>query len=156
MNPKHESKTAITSRLITICLALTYFWLAGCASTPLSQEFERVQPGMEKDAVLEIMGAPKVYRRVKTKDIYTYVFYENGVRIEKEIQFEGGRVVYAGNLSEPKESAEAADERIRKENEQAEAEYQRKKEERKKLPQTLEKELKGRPEDAKMPEYREI
>ncbi len=135
--------------LLAACL------LVACA-TPLSEQIKRVQVGMEKDQVLLITGAPSRYRRVKTRDVYTYFFYEDDVRLEREIQFEAGRVVYVGEVSKPTETAEEADERIRRENEAADAEAEKRKQERKDLPQKLEEELKGKPEELTIPTYKEI
>lgn len=99
---------------IRLALALVIgFFLAACA-TSMSRSFDKLKMGMEKDQVLEEMGTPSKARRVNGIDRWTYVFYERQVRIEKEIQFEDGKVIYLGDPQRPVYSAEEMDEKHRK------------------------------------------
>lgn len=60
------------------------------------KEFDKVAGGMEKDDVLDMMGSPTATLRRSGKDRWFYVFYEDKIRFEKEVQFFEGKVVYKG------------------------------------------------------------
>lgn len=83
--------------------------VTGCATTP-SRDWTRVEAGMEKSEVLEIMGSPQRRIRRKGQDRWTYIFYDNQIRQEKVVHFEEGRTVYAGDPQVPAVSAEQQDE----------------------------------------------
>jgi outer membrane protein assembly factor BamE len=76
----------------------------GCQSSPL-KDYQSLHPGMEKNDVLGIMGSPQRTERFHGKDRWTYVFYDNNLRFEKEIQFFEGNAVYLGDPWQPQVSA---------------------------------------------------
>lgn len=82
----------------------------GCQTSMLAK-FSEVKPGMEKAEVLDLIGSPRTTQRFHGKDRWTYVFYDNRIRFEKEVHFFNGDTVYVGDIWIPEEakSAVAAD-----------------------------------------------
>lgn len=74
--------------------------LSGC-QTHLLKEFQTITPGMEKDDVLGKMGSPSTSMRFHNKDRWIYVFYDDKIKLEKEVHFFEGNVVYIGEKWEP-------------------------------------------------------
>jgi outer membrane protein assembly factor BamE len=74
--------------------------VTGC-QTSMVKQFSTVQSGMEKDDILEIMGSPTRTQRFHGKDRWTYIFYDDKIRFEKEVQFFEGNAVYVGEVSQP-------------------------------------------------------
>jgi len=95
------------SSLVFATLALGAL-LLGC-QTNMLKEYQRLTPGMEKAEVLEVMGSPQRTQRFHGKDRWTYVFYENKTRYEKEVQFFQGNAVYIGDVWQPDMSASEVD-----------------------------------------------
>lgn len=87
-------KVLVTRFALLSCLLL------GC-QTHLLKEMESLTPGMEKDDVLSKLGSPTTSLRMHGKDRWIYVFYDDKVRLEKEIHFFGGNVIYIGEKWEP-------------------------------------------------------
>jgi outer membrane protein assembly factor BamE len=85
------------------------FFLA-CQTNQLKQ-FNTLQNGMDKDTVLESMGTPYSNVRSKGIDKWTYVFYENQLRYEKEVHFKTGNVVYVGEPKLAEVAAEVVDQK---------------------------------------------
>lgn len=56
---------------------------------------------MDKDTVIDLMGNPQRLERFHSKDRWTYVFYDERVRYEKEIHFLDGISVYVGDIWQP-------------------------------------------------------
>jgi outer membrane protein assembly factor BamE len=83
-------------------------FLTAC-QTNMLKEYQSLHPGMEKDDVLEKMGSPQRSQRFHGKDRWTYVFYENKIRYEKEVQFFEGNAVYVGDPWQPEVSAAQVD-----------------------------------------------
>ena len=71
---------------------------------------------MDKSEVIELVGTPQFSNRWKGLDRWKYVFYENNNKVEKEIQFDNGNVVYVGEILQPAISAEEQDEIFQKQN----------------------------------------
>lgn len=94
-------------RLHVLVFTMMALLFAGCA-TPL-QRFERVKVGMEKDQVLRIMESPQRTERIKDSDRWTYIFYNDDRRLEKEVDFSQGLTTYAGDHQPPAVSAEEQD-----------------------------------------------
>lgn len=70
--------------------------LTACSSL-LYKEFDDVKVGMDKGDVTEMIGSPLEVRQRKQPHIWIYRFYdEDKKEIFKEIRFEQGKVVYAG------------------------------------------------------------
>jgi outer membrane protein assembly factor BamE len=80
--------------------------LSACQTSMLKQ-FSKVQQGMEKDDVLEVMGSPNQSQRFHGKDRWRYVFYEDQIRFEKEVHFFEGKAIYAGDIWQPDPSRTA-------------------------------------------------
>jgi len=80
--------------------------LTACQTSMLKQ-FAEVKPGMEKDDVLNLMGSPTRTQRFHGKDRWTYVFYDDRIRFEKEVQFFDGSAVYVGDVWQPEASKNA-------------------------------------------------
>ncbi len=74
-----------------------------CQTSQLS-EFNKVKTGMDKDQVMVLMGNPERTERLHSKDRWTYVFYDERVRYEKEIHFLDGISTYVGEIWEPEAS----------------------------------------------------
>lgn len=89
----------------------------GCQTNEI-KAFSKVRPGMEKGAVIDIMGSPQRSERWHGKDKWTYIFYNQNSRYEKEVQFLGGKSLYVGDVSKPEISAEEQD-RMNEESNQA-------------------------------------
>ena len=93
-------------RLFNLSLLLSALFVIGCQSSMVRQ-FSSVKPGMEKDDVLEIMGSPTRTQRFHGKDRWTYIFYDERIRFEKEIQFFEGNAVYIGDTWQPEQEKSA-------------------------------------------------
>lgn len=101
----------MASKLVTIVLSfMAVIVLVGCQTSPLSQ-YNQVKMGMEKDDVMDLMGAPQRTERLHGKDRWTYIFYDKRIRYEREVQFNNNNVVYLGEpwQAPPEISAEAID-----------------------------------------------
>ena len=82
-------------RALFLPLAAASLFLAACQTSQLRQ-YEKLHAGMDKHEVLETMGSPMTSNRMHDKDRWIYVFYDNGIRFEKEVHFMSGNVVYVG------------------------------------------------------------
>ncbi len=101
---------------LILVLALSGLSL-GCQTNEI-KAFSKVQPGMDKGDVIDIMGSPQHSERWHGRDRWTYVFYHEDSRFEKEVQFSGGKSLYVGDVVKPAVSAEEQD-RINEESNQA-------------------------------------
>jgi outer membrane protein assembly factor BamE len=77
--------------------------------TNMLKEYQSLHAGMEKDDVLEKMGNPQHTERFHGKDRWTYIFYTDRIRYEKEVQFIEGSAVYVGDTWQPEVSAVQVD-----------------------------------------------
>ena len=84
----------------------------GCSTTPKDKLFNSVKNGMPKYEVLELLGQPRVVRRVRGQDHWFYTFTRSNDLVEKEIHFEGGRVIYAGDPRGPDEKSRRIDDTL--------------------------------------------
>lgn len=73
------------------------------------KRFNKIQIGMEKDQVLNIMESPQYTERAHDTDRWTYIYYFDDQRVEKEVQFSDGKAIYAGDHQKPAVSAEEQD-----------------------------------------------
>lgn len=94
-------------RLSLLLLSLIFF-VAGCQTSALST-FGKIEPGLRKPDVIEAIGSPDHVDRLHGKDRWTYTFYENGIRYQREILFYNGKVTYAGPAQKAKLPADEAD-----------------------------------------------
>ncbi|WP_291516515.1 outer membrane protein assembly factor BamE [Bdellovibrio sp. ArHS] len=122
-------------RYLAIPVVLLGLLTTACQTSMLKQ-FGEVRPGMEKDDVLDLMGSPSRTQRFQGKDRWTYVFYDDRIRFEKEVQFFNGNAIYVGDIAQPEATKTASaidaindqknkeiDEQIAKEVEQHRREY---------------------------------
>ncbi len=93
-------------RYVAIPVIAFSLLLTACQTSMLKQ-FAEVKPGMEKDDVLNLMGSPTRTQRFHGKDRWTYVFYDDRIRFEKEVQFFDGSAVYVGDVWQPEASKNA-------------------------------------------------
>lgn len=111
--------------ILLIAFSLTS--LSAC-QTNMTRQFEKVHSGMEKNDVLDIMGSPQRTQRLHGKDRWTYIIYEDDKRSEKDILFENGLAVYAGDTWKPApektaETIDAKNEKLNIELDKAELEH---------------------------------
>jgi outer membrane protein assembly factor BamE len=93
-------------KLAGVALAM---WLSmGCQTSPIV-EFENVTLGQDKSAVLEVVGGPSWKDRIKGTDRWTYILYQDGMRLEREVHFLDGIVVFKGETPGPFITAEEQD-----------------------------------------------
>lgn len=99
-------------------LILTPFVLVACASGP-QRELATIQPGMDKDQVLDKAGDPKRTFHTNGQDHWVYVYYENDHQFRQQVDFADGKVVRVGrptdkarvpNSTDELESAETMEE----------------------------------------------
>lgn len=81
--------------LFSIC-----FLLASC-QTNMARQFDKISPGMDKDAVLDKLGSPRHITRMNGEDRWYYLYYQEDVRQQKEIHFKDGLVSYSGEKKKP-------------------------------------------------------
>ncbi len=91
-----------------VILLIFCFSLLGCQTAPLDK-FPEVKKGMRKDQVIELVGGPKLSRRWKGRDRWTYIFFDDNVEEVKEVVFKEGKVIYVGDRVPPKTTAEQQD-----------------------------------------------
>lgn len=87
-------------RYLAISVVLWSLFSTACQTSMVNQ-FSEVKPGMEKDDVLDLMGSPQRTQRFHGKDRWTYIFYDDRTRFEKEVQFFEGSAVYIGDTWKP-------------------------------------------------------
>lgn len=143
-----------SARLVIVAAML---FLTAC-QTSMVKQFSKVQPGMEKDDVLEIMGSPSQSRRFHGKDRWSYVFYEDRIRFEKEVHFFEGKAIYIGDLWQPPEeqSAVAVDKRNAELNEKIDLEVKQDIEKHRKAYDSYEAEVRGHDKVRYVPSFTPI
>lgn len=134
------------------------FLLLNSCATNMSQQFARIQVGMEKDQVLALMDSPQRTQRWKGQDHWTYIFYDKDIRQEKEVHFDLGKAVYVGDHQEPAISAENKDQKNESSNSELEALYKSQLEESRKAYPQFEESAKGSSADSirYVPQYQPI
>lgn len=96
---------------LSIGLAMSILFgtvLLGCQSEPIN-DFNKVSLGHDKSDVLEVVGGPSWKDRRNGMDRWTYIIYQDGVRLERQVQFLDGIVTYSGEPIQPFLSAEEQD-----------------------------------------------
>lgn len=118
---------------ISIISFLLSLLITACQTMP-SREFTELKLGMDKDQVLATMGSPNRADRREGIDRWAYVFYDKGLRQDKEVQFIDGIATYIGDRFEPtpEKSWQAEEKRKGELEERIIAENEIKKTERKK------------------------
>jgi len=138
-----------------IILLFSCFFFLGCA-TNMRQQFERVQVGMEKDDVLGLMDSPQRTQRWHGMDRWTYIFYTDGTRYEKEVHFDAGVAKYVGEVYKPEVSATEQDIKNEEANKQVEALAQTRREEVNKAFPDYEQQSKGTDGIRYVPQYKPV
>jgi outer membrane protein assembly factor BamE len=107
-------------------------FLISC-QTNMARQFEKITPGIDKDAVLDRLGNPRNITRMGGEDRWYYLYYQDEVRQQKEIHFRDGLVVYAGDKKKPAPEVDpvAIDTKHSEVNKQLDEEAERKKQESK-------------------------
>jgi outer membrane protein assembly factor BamE len=90
-----------------LIFAFIFLSLTAC-QTNMKKAFEEVKPGMDKQQVLEAIGGPRAVTRFHGKDRWFIMFYEDGVRYEREIHFLNGIADYVGENYVAPEEKQAA------------------------------------------------
>jgi outer membrane protein assembly factor BamE len=119
-------------------------------------EFKRIHPGMEKDDVLTTMGSPQRTERFHGKDRWTYIFYEDRIRYEKEVHFFEGNAVYVGDPWKPEVSAAAADAKNEAENKAIADEVAKRYQDNPKAYSNYEKEVRGMDKVRYVPDFKPV
>lgn len=104
-------------RYLTFSVVILSFLTTAC-QTSMVKQFSELKPGMEKAEVLDVMGSPQNTQRFHGKDRWTYIFYDDRIRFEKEVQFFNGSAIYVGDIwqPEPEKGAVAMDSMVEKKN----------------------------------------
>lgn len=89
-------------RYLALTVVIINILTTGCQTSMLAK-FKEVKPGMEKGEVLDLIGSPRMAQRFHGKDRWTYVFYDDRIRFEKEVHFLNGDTVYVGDIWQPEE-----------------------------------------------------
>jgi outer membrane protein assembly factor BamE len=118
-------KASFQTLLFVFLAALISF---GCTINQ-KKRFDQVQVGMEKDQVLSLMASPQHAERWHGLDRWTYIFYEDELRNEKEIQFSEGKAIYVGDPVKPAVSADERDRKNEEANREVEKQLQSKRQE---------------------------
>lgn len=96
-------------RLMSVMGVTFISWvLCGCQSSPIV-EFSRINLGQDKSDVLESAGGPSWRDRKNGLDRWTYILFQDGIRLERQVLFSEGIVAYVGDPVEPFISAEEQD-----------------------------------------------
>ena len=80
--------------LYTLSIAILSL-LTGCQTNQLRQ-FGKLQNGMDKGQVVEVMGSPQDSYRWKGEDLWTYRFFEKEISYQKQVRFQDGKVIFFG------------------------------------------------------------
>jgi hypothetical protein len=99
-----------------------FIWLTLSACvTPAKKDFDKIQPGMYKFDVVDIMGVPDATYRRDGNDRWIFRYFENNQNMTKEVHFNESKVIYSGDPVKPEVSADEQDKR----NEQANADLEK-------------------------------
>ncbi len=129
---------------------------AACQTSP-KDEFSQLKPGMYKHEVLGIMGSPQRTQRWRGLDRWTYIYFEERDRAEKEVHFSEGKAAYVGGSFVPAVSAADQDQIYEAQNIELEKEFAAQREAARKvrnlqLP-TYEEDVSGTNEIRYVPQY---
>lgn len=151
-----ENRISFMRSFIGLLLYSLYgLLLVGCA-TNMQKQFERVQVGMEKTEVLSLMESPQRTQRWHGLDRWTYIFYNDGNRFEKEVHFSDGKATYVGEVFQPPVTASEQDLKNEEANQQVEALAQTKREEARKAFPDYEQQSKGTDTIRYVPQFKPV
>jgi outer membrane protein assembly factor BamE len=125
-----------------LILSFLGLFLCGCA-TDMNNQFQRIKVGMEKDEVLGLMDSPQRTQRTRGQDRWTYIFYHEDQRQEKEVHFSEGKAAYVGDHPIPAMAAEERDARNEAANKEIESIWQVQRQEARKAYSDYEQHMKG-------------
>lgn len=138
--------------LLFSCLFLS---MAACQSKP-KNDFAQLKTGMFKNEVLGIMGSPQRTQRWHGMDRWTYIYFDDSDRNEKEVHFAEGRATYVGASYAPPVSAEQQDRIFETQNLEIEKQFALQREEARKARQyfpAYEDDVRGTNEIRYVPSY---
>lgn len=141
--------------ILTISLISSSLLLSAC-QTNMLKEYNKLHIGMEKDDVLEVMGSPARTQRFHGKDRWSYIFYEDRIRYEKEVQFFEGNAIYVGEKWEPEMTAAQVDAKNEASNKAVEEESVRKYQENPQAYSNYEKEVRGTDKVRYVPSFKPV
>lgn len=81
------------------CLFLVLLGTVGCA-TSTETRLKKLTIGLDKTGVLDTAGNPHRSERRSGGDVWTYIYFVDDHRFERDLRFESGKLV---SISEPKE-----------------------------------------------------
>jgi outer membrane protein assembly factor BamE len=88
--------------------------------TNMVKEFDSLKVGNDKHQVIDKLGSPRHMTRMNGEDRWYYMYYNDDVRLQKEVHFKDGLVIYFGDKKAPTpellpEAIDAKNDRISKE-----------------------------------------
>lgn len=128
------------------------FVLFGCQSS-LKNDLADIKPGLYKEDVLDRVGSPHRRERLQGQDRWTYMYFENSEKNQKEILFSDGKATYVGNHQSPKISAEQQDQINEAQNAELEKKWAVQREEARKALPKFENDVKGTDEIRYVPKF---
>lgn len=141
---------------VLITLLLSSLILIACTINQ-KKRFDRVQIGMDKDEVLSLMASPQITQRWHGMDRWTYIIYEDDVRLDKEVHFTEGKATYVGDAYKPPLSAEQRDQKNEESNAEVEKLAKTQKEENRKSYRQYEDSFQGTEnKPVYVPEYKPV
>lgn len=141
--------------VLAFTMVIGSFLLLGC-QTSMLKEYQKLTPGMEKNDVLEVMGSPQRTQRFHGKDRWTYVFYDDRTRYEKEIQFFQGNAIYVGDPWQPEVSAVEVDAKNEAANQALEEDALKKYQDNPKAYSNYENEVRGNDKVRYVPNFKPV
>lgn len=69
--------------------------------TNMSREFDGLKIGFDKHQVIDKIGSPRHMTRMNGEDRWYYMFYNDELRLQKEVHFKDGVVSYFGDKVKP-------------------------------------------------------
>lgn len=128
------------------------FLLLGCQSS-LKNELADIKPGLYKEDVLDRVGSPHRRERWQGQDRWTYMYFENSEKNQKEILFSEGKATYVGDHQNSKISAEQQDQINEAQNVELEKKWAAQREESRKDLLKYESDIKGSDEIRYVPKF---
>ncbi len=119
----------------------------------MNKQFERIKVGMEKDEVLSLMDSPQRTQRWHGMDRWTYIFYNEDQRQEKEVHFADGHANYVGDHPKPEMSAEERDAQNEASNKALDAQLATQKQEAHKVYTDYEQHIRGQDSIRYVPQF---
>lgn len=138
-----------------VLLFIMMLLLTGCTISQKKQ-FEKVEVGMEKDQVLGLLDSPQRTQRWHGLDRWTYIFYDENHRLEKEVHFNEGKASYVGDTYAPPISANDQDKTNETTNQELETLAQTHKEDFRKAYRGYEDQVHGRDTIRYVPQYEPV